>query len=167
MRKVRQNHPKWGPWGSPGGIFGPLGCQNGSWRGKLAPRWGKLGPKWAKTRSSWGQGASRRRPKGAKWSSQGLFASFLDHLGAKMLICWNTSVSYMKTSIDNGCATPPPPDSKGSARPADPQTCLATVKLCVLSKSKVVWSVKQSHVIVLSFRRPTNVLERLLIAKRC
>ena len=43
--KMSPNNPKWGPWGSPGGIFGPLGCQNGSLRGKSAPRWGKLGPK--------------------------------------------------------------------------------------------------------------------------
>ena len=34
----------------------------------------------------------------------------MGNLGSKMLICWNTSVSCMKTSIDNGCATPPPPE---------------------------------------------------------
>ena len=64
--EISQNNPKWGPWGSPGGIFGPLGCQNGSWRGKLAPRWGKLGPKWAKTRSSWGQVGDQWGQIGAK-----------------------------------------------------------------------------------------------------
>ena len=66
LQKMSQNNPKWGPWGSPGGIFGPLGCQNGSWRGKLAPRWGKLGPKWAKTRSSWGQVGDQWGQIGAK-----------------------------------------------------------------------------------------------------
>ena len=95
--KMRPNFPKWDPWGDPGGIFGSLGCQNGSWRGKLAPRWGKLGPTCAKIGQvgaklgtngvklgpSWRQDASRRDPKDAKWRSQGAFWNIFGPLGCK------------------------------------------------------------------------------------
>ena len=115
--KMSQNRPKWGPWVDPGGIFGPLGCQKRLWERqvdakmgpvgakmgreevKLGPSWGPMGPNWGQVGAKMPPGGAQKAPSGAP---RGLFGSFLDHLGAKMLICWNTSVSYMKTSIPAG-----------------------------------------------------------------
>ena len=87
--------------------MGQVGAKMSQDEVKLGPSWGPVGPNWGQVGAKMLPGGAPKAPSGAP---RGLFASFLDHLGAKMLICWNTSVSYMKTSIDNGCATPPPPE---------------------------------------------------------
>ena len=88
-----------------GAKMGQVGAKMRHDNVKLGPSWRPMGPNWGQVGAKMPPGGAPKAPSGAP---RGLFGSFLDHLGAKMLICWNTSVSYMKTSIDNGCATPPP-----------------------------------------------------------
>ena len=82
-----------------GAKMGPVGAKMSQEEVKLGPSWGPMGPNWGQVGAKMLPGGAQKAPSGAP---RGLFGSFLDHLGAKMLICWNTSVSCMKTSIPAG-----------------------------------------------------------------
>ena len=128
LQNGSQNEPKSSKMGSLGGSWGhlwPTWVPKRLLERQVGAKMGQVGAKMSrdevKQRSSWGpmganwdQVDAKMLPGGAPKAPSGgprvLFGAFLVHPGAKMLICWNTSVSYMKTSIDNGCATPPPPE---------------------------------------------------------
>ena len=82
-----------------GAKMGQVGAKMGQDEVKLGPSWGPMGPNWGQVGAKMLAGGTPKAPSGGP---RGLFGAFLDHLGAKMLIYWNTSVSCMKTSIPAG-----------------------------------------------------------------
>ena len=82
-----------------GAKMGQVGAKMGQDEVKLGPSWGPMGPNWGQVGAKMLPGGAQKAPSGGP---RGLFGAFWDHLGAKMRICWNTSVSCMKTNIPAG-----------------------------------------------------------------